>query len=388
MAGSGRARLAWDHCPWQAGLFPARLYRARGDLGRRPPRLLPRPFPGCCSHREQTKEEKLPLCAAARERGGRAGCCLSPLPHKAAVLGEEQNLCPAPSRKLSQKNYLVKNLKRFWKQLEREAGKLEATKCVFIPKTFKMPSEYHLFVEEFRKNPGITWILKPYIPLKAWLSRGGFARFSNTRFTLNSRGDHCMLPCLFVFDPYLYFIPDTHLTNVAVQKTVCDYDPGKVIQQLGQCLTARCGAGSVEVLFVDMDNTFIHSLQSVQKVVSSDNCFELYSYDILIHHDLKHWLLEVNASPSLTARSQEDCELKCCLLKYTLHIVDRESRLTGKEKRVGGCDLIWNDGPVSRGEGLSTLVNKNVMTNTYLGCYGDRKKLKQLFRNLPAQQKV
>ncbi|KAM6339820.1 putative tubulin polyglutamylase TTLL9 isoform 2-T22 [Alca torda] len=151
-----------------AGSFPARLYRGRGDLGCRPLRLLPRPFPGGCSRREQTKEEKLPLCAVARERGGRAGCCLSPPPHKAAVLGEEQNLCPAPSRKLSQKNCLVKNLKRFRKQLEREAGKLEATKCAFILKTFKMPSEYHLFVEQFRKNPGITWILKPQVWRGCW----------------------------------------------------------------------------------------------------------------------------------------------------------------------------------------------------------------------------
>lgn len=33
--------------------------------------------------------------------------------------------------------------------------------------------------------------------------------------------------CLSVFDPYLYFIPDVHLTNVAVQKAAPDYDPGK-----------------------------------------------------------------------------------------------------------------------------------------------------------------
>ncbi|XP_060040450.1 probable tubulin polyglutamylase TTLL9 isoform X2 [Erinaceus europaeus] len=62
---------------------------------------------------------------------------------------------------LTRKNYMVKNLKRFRKQLEREAGKLEAAKCDFFPKTFELPSEYHLFVEEFRKNPGITWIMKP-----------------------------------------------------------------------------------------------------------------------------------------------------------------------------------------------------------------------------------
>ncbi|KAF6089698.1 tubulin tyrosine ligase like 9 [Phyllostomus discolor] len=198
---------------------------------------------------------------------------------------------------LTRKNYMVKNLKRFRKQLEREAGKLEAAKCDFFPKTFELPSEYHLFVEEFRKNPGITWIMKPvarsqgkgiflfrrlkdimdwrkgtagkkptsleaqqargavnpsgshdsrssddqkeeipvenyvaqryienpyliggrkfdlrvyvlvmsYIPLRAWLYRDGFARFSNTRFTLNSIDDQCILgphlPSPFVLRP-------------------------------------------------------------------------------------------------------------------------------------------------------------------------------------------
>ncbi|KAG8567249.1 hypothetical protein GDO81_013552 [Engystomops pustulosus] len=62
---------------------------------------------------------------------------------------------------LTRKNFMVKNLKRFRKQLERESGRLEAAKCDFFPKTFELPSEYHLFVEEFRRNPGITWIMKP-----------------------------------------------------------------------------------------------------------------------------------------------------------------------------------------------------------------------------------
>lgn len=38
------------------------------------------------------------------------------------------------------------------------------------------------------------------------------------------------------------------------------------------------------------------------------------------------WLLEVNASPSLTASSQEDYELKSHLLEDTLNIVDMEGR--------------------------------------------------------------
>uniref|UniRef100_A0A8D2L4B3 Tubulin--tyrosine ligase-like protein 9 n=1 Tax=Varanus komodoensis TaxID=61221 RepID=A0A8D2L4B3_VARKO len=359
---------------------------------------------------------------------------------------------------LTRKNYIVKNLKRFRKQLERDAGKLEAAKCDFFPKTFEMPSEYHLFVEEFRKNPGITWIMKPvarsqgrgiflfrklkdvidwrkprkprvggprlpaaasrgpagcsadgarfdeqkdeipvenyvaqryienpyliggelpYLPLKAWLYRDGFARFSNTRFTLNSIDDHYV-----------------HLTNVAVQKTAPDYDPEKgckwMIQQFRLYLTAKHGAESTENLFSEMDNIFIRSLQSVQKVIISDkHCFELYGYDILIDQDLKPWLLEVNASPSLTASSQEDYELKTRLLEDTLNIVDMEGRLTGKEKRVGGFDLIWNDGPVSRGDGnLDTPMN-GFVANTHLGYNNDRKKqLKQLFKPFQTQPKV
>ncbi|XP_057892491.1 probable tubulin polyglutamylase TTLL9 [Melospiza georgiana] len=146
------------------------LCRGRGHRGRRSPRLLPRPFPGCsgaAAHRllpgrEQTKEEKLPPCAVAWEHGAAlaAACRRCPRPHKAALLGEEQNLCPASSRKLSQNSCLAKDLKSFQKQLEREAGKPEARKRAFILKTLKMPSEYYLFVEELCKNPGITWVMK------------------------------------------------------------------------------------------------------------------------------------------------------------------------------------------------------------------------------------
>ncbi|XP_030625769.1 putative tubulin polyglutamylase TTLL9 [Chanos chanos] len=346
---------------------------------------------------------------------------------------------------LTRKNLMVKNLKRHRKALEREAGRLEAAKCDFFPRTFELPSEYHLFVEEFKRNPGSTWIMKPvarsqgkgiflfrklkdimdwkkdgtrseeqrdetqvesyvaqryienpylingrkfdlrvyvlvtsYNPLKAWLYRDGFARFSSTRYSLSS-----------IDDQYI------HLTNVAVQKTAPDYDPEKgckwQIRQLRRYLTAKHGSETVETLFKDIDNIFVRSLQSVQKVIINDkHCFELYGYDILLDQDLKPWLIEVNASPSLTASSQEDYDLKFRLLEDTLHIVDMEGRLTGKEKRVGGFDLMWNDGPVCREDvNLETLGSSSLKANTHLGCVNDREKqLCQLLKPFSGQKKT
>ncbi|XP_072294629.1 probable tubulin polyglutamylase TTLL9 [Eucyclogobius newberryi] len=329
---------------------------------------------------------------------------------------------------LTRKNLMVKNLKRYRKSIEREEGRMEASKCDFFPCTYTLPSEYHLFVEEYKRIPGSTWIMKPvaksqgkgiflfrklkdimdwkkdgtrsedqkdaaqvesyvaqryienpylingrkfdlrvyvlvtsYIPLKAWLYRDGFARFSNTRFSLSSIDDKYM-----------------HLTNVAVQKTAPDYDPEKgckwQVQQLRRFLTAKHGREKIESIFKDIDNIFVRSLQSVQKIIINDkHCFELYGYDILLDENLKPWLIEVNASPSLTASSKEDYEMKCRLLEDTLNVVDMEGRLNGKEKRVGGYDLMWNDGPVYREDlNLETYGSTFFTANTHLGCMNDR----------------
>ncbi|XP_077410966.1 putative tubulin polyglutamylase TTLL9 isoform X2 [Vanacampus margaritifer] len=330
---------------------------------------------------------------------------------------------------LTRKDFMLKNLKRFKKHLEREASCMEGSNCDFFPCTFALPNEYHLFVEEFKRNPGSTWIMKPaaksqgvgiflfkklkdivdwrkhdgtrseeqkdanqvesyvaqryienpyllggrkfdlrvyvmvtsYFPLKAWLYREGFARLSSTRFSLSS-----------IDDKYV------HLTNVSVQKTAPDYDPEKgckwELQKLRRYLTAKHGRQVVEILFKEMDNIFISSLQSVQKIIINDkHCFELYGYDILLDDNLKPWLIEVNASPSLTPSNQEDYEMKYRLLNDTLNVVDMEGRLTGKESRVGGYELMWNDGPVFREKVNPEIFECSCLkANTYLGCENDR----------------
>jgi hypothetical protein len=104
---------------------------------------------------------------------------------------------------------------------------------------------------------------------------------------------------------------------------------------------------ATERLFKGVEHIMLFSLQSVQKMIINDpHCFELYGYDIIIDEDLKPWLLEVNASPSMTASTRDDYDLKYKLLNDTLDIVDMEGRLTGDEARVGGYDLVWKDGPI------------------------------------------
>ncbi|XP_048727634.2 probable tubulin polyglutamylase TTLL9 isoform X7 [Ostrea edulis] len=339
---------------------------------------------------------------------------------------------------LTRKNLMVKNLKRLKKQTEREQGKAEGLSFEFFPTTYELPSEYHIFVEEFKKNPGIIWIMKPaaraqgrgiflfrrlkditdwkkgeyqplsdpnrdapetyvvqryienpyliggrkfdvrvyvlvvsYNPLKVWLYRSGFARFSNTRFSLDS-----------IEDTYV------HLTNVAIQKNAPDYDPDKgckwSTQQLRKYLSAKHGVDAVRKAYKGIDNIIIKSLQSVQKIIINDkHCFEMYGYDILFDSDLKPWLIEINASPSLTASGKEDYELKFGLLNDLLNVLDLENRLTGKEKRIGGWDLLWEDGPILADDGnMECVPNGNTTTipNSFLGCHNDRKRqLRELY---------
>ena len=69
---------------------------------------------------------------------------------------------------LTKKDLMVKNIKRYRKDLEKEkdpiAEKDETGRYKYldiIPQTYIFPGDYNIFVEEFRKYPNSTWIMKP-----------------------------------------------------------------------------------------------------------------------------------------------------------------------------------------------------------------------------------
>ena len=319
---------------------------------------------------------------------------------------------------LCRKDLMVKNMKRYKKNLEKE-GKLEESQDVdFFPLTYNMPGEYSLFVEEFKKNQNTVWIMKPigksqgkgiflftrlqqvsqwksdfrwkpdnpqaepyivqryiinpllvggkkfdlrlyvlvtnYSPLTAYLYRTGFARFTHHRYSHNPED---------ISNNYI------HLTNVAVQKTSTQYDVntgGKWdLRQLKLYLISKYGQEKVLECFSKIHQIFIRSLLAVQKSMINDkHCFELYGYDVLIDANLKPWLLEVNAAPSMTANTQVDFELKCNLLDDVFTIVDMEKVLQGNEEQIGGFDIIYKQSQIP--------MPANSIYSTYLGCYNQR----------------
>ena len=56
-------------------------------------------------------------------------------------------------------------------------------------------------------------------------------------------------------------------------------------------------------------------------MASDRHCFECYGYDIIIDNNLKAWLVEVNASPSLTSTTVNDRILKYKLIDNIMSVV-------------------------------------------------------------------
>lgn len=115
-----------------------------------------------------------------------------------------------------------------------------------------------------------------------------------------------------------------------------------------------------------IDNVVLQSLQAVTPAMVQDkHCFEVYGYDILLDSDLNPWLIEVNASPSVTADTPVDYDLKCGMLDDVMNIVDMERQRGGQEISIGGFDKIWDDGPVYRPSLPGMPPSKRL--NSYLG---------------------
>mmetsp|Transcript_44867 Transcript_44867/g.104592 ORF Transcript_44867/g.104592 Transcript_44867/m.104592 type:complete len:465 (+) Transcript_44867:96-1490(+) len=213
-------------------------------------------------------------------------------------------------------------------------------------------------------------LVTSYSPLTIYVYRSGFARFSHSRFSMNTAD---------LSDAMI------HLTNVAVQKHNDHYDEKKGgkwdLRSLKMYLMMTEDSAKVQQLFAEMQDVILFSLLSVQKVMIQDkHCFELYGYDIMISKDLKPWLIEVNASPSLSANTVADYEMKFALLDDVLTVLDFEKYLDGTETQIGGFDILCRQGV--RVDRPATAASRS-----YLGCHNNRQEqMRRLSQRLAREQ--
>jgi tubulin polyglutamylase TTLL9 len=59
-------------------------------------------------------------------------------------------------------------------------------------------------------------------------------------------------------------------------------------------------------------------------MMNDKHCFELYGFDVLFDKDLRPWLIEINASPSMTGNTPSDFEMKLGLVDDTFTVIDLE----------------------------------------------------------------
>ncbi|KXZ54003.1 hypothetical protein GPECTOR_5g114 [Gonium pectorale] len=154
-------------------------------------------------------------------------------------------------------------------------------------------------------------VVTSFKPLKVYMSRLGFCRFCAVKYSAEVgelRNDFM------------------HLTNVAIQQTGEDYNEQHgnkwPMDHLRLYLEGTRGVEAADRLFADIEGVILKSLRACQNIIANDrHCFELYGYDIIIDDTLKAWLIEVNASPSLSTTTQADRLLKHRVISDTLDIV-------------------------------------------------------------------
>lgn len=161
-------------------------------------------------------------------------------------------------------------------------------------------------------------------PLEAYIYKDGFARVSTHQYTL---------------DPNQLNDKFIHLTNSSIQKQNVSGPSADnpIMQSDGDGAGSKIGFGGasglwkrlqdsgidVEVLWRNICLCILKSLLVVDDKMTYQPCsFELFGYDILIDSDLRPWLIEVNASPSLARETQLDVRIKNQLIHDTIKLVD------------------------------------------------------------------
>ncbi|CAN9498490.1 unnamed protein product [Ophioblennius macclurei] len=316
---------------------------------------------------------------------------------------------------ICRKDFLARNMKRM--------GKLFPKEYNIFPRTWCLPADYSEFQVDTWANKKQTYICKPpsgcqgqgifitnstkdiqcgepmicqvYItrpftldgfkfdlriyvlvtacdPFSIFMFKEGLARFCTTKYNKPTNGN--------MEDKYM------HLANYSINKQSQNFvrDRNNGSKRKLSTLTKQLESMScnTEKMWNDIEDIIIKTLISIHPILKQSYhacfpnhtvgsaCFEILGFDVLLDHQLKPWLLEVNHSPSFTTDSQLDREVKNALLYDTLVLINlgacNRRAVTLKERRRVMQRLLKNQ---SRGASLEELRRSHAATMEQMGHY-------------------